>query len=197
MTIPKIGERARPFRLPAAQGGEVSLEDFKGRQAVVVWFTKGMGCPFCRQHMSQLARAYPRIREQRAEILEVTNTPPARAQAYARQFALPFPYLCDPESRVSRDWGLEKRAHGPAYYVKNFLACMKMEPPPNDFGTFHPTLREMPGLLADDDMGFFIVDRGGVVRYALAGSYVTETGARGIPGADEILREVERCAAAA
>lgn len=197
MTIPRIGENARPFRLLAAQGGEVALDDFKGRQAVIVWFTKGMGCPFCRQHMSQLARAYPRIREHGAQIVEVTNTPLPRAQAYARQFALPFPYLCDAESRVARAWGLEKRAHGPGYYVKTLLAGMRMEPPPNDYGTFGPSLREMPGTLADDDMGFFIVDRAGIVRYALAGSYLTQTGARAIPGASEIVRELERCASAA
>jgi peroxiredoxin len=197
MAVPKIGEPARTFRLPSAQGGDIALDDYKGRQAVVLWFTKGMGCPFCRQHMSQLARAYPRIREQRAEILEVTNTPPARAQAYARQFALPFPYLCDPEYRVSREWGLDKRAHGAGYYVKTFLTGMKMERPPSDFGDVKPTLREIPGMLADDDMGFFIVDRAGVVRYALAGSYVTGMGARAIPAADDIVRELERCAAAA
>jgi peroxiredoxin len=196
MTIPKVGDHARPFRLPAAQGGQVGLEDFAARQAVVVWFTKGMGCPFCRQHMSQLARAYPRIRERGAEVVEVTTTPLARAQAYARQFRLPFPYLCDPEYRVYGQWGLGKRAHGPGHYVKMFLAGMKEEPPPNDFGDFKPTLRELPGMLADDDMGFFIVDRAGIVRYALAGSYGTESGVRAIPGADEIVRELERCAAA-
>jgi peroxiredoxin len=197
MAVPKIGEPARTFRLPSAQGGDVALDDYKGRQSVVLWFTKGMGCPFCRQHVSQLARAYPRIREQRAEILEVTNTSPARAQAYARQFALPFPYLCDPEYRVSREWGLDKRAHGAGYYVKTFLTGMKMERPPSDFGDVKPTLREIPGMLADDDMGFFIVDRAGVVRYALAGPYVSGMGARAIPGAEDIVRELERCAAAA
>jgi hypothetical protein len=51
-------------------------------------------------------------------------------------------------------------------------------------------------MLADDDMGFFIVDRAGVVRYALAGTYITETGARAIPGGDDIVRELQRCAVA-
>jgi hypothetical protein len=48
-------------------------------------------------------------------------------------------------------------------------------------------------LLADDDMGFFIVDCEGIVRYALAGSYFVADGiARGIPGNDEIVRELQR-----
>jgi len=60
-----------------------------------------------------------------------------------------------------------------------------------------PPVLEMPAVLADDDMGFFIVDRAGVVRYALAGAYFGGTGSRAIPGADEIVRELERCAPAA
>jgi peroxiredoxin len=197
MAIPRIGEPARPFRLPAAQGGEIGLNDFKGRQAVVLWFTKGMACPFCRQQMSQLKRAYPRIKEAGGEVLEVTNTTPARGQFYARQFELPFAYLCDPDHRVHDAWGIVRRPHGPGYYVKTFVQAMKMQPPPSDFGDVKPALTELPSSLADEDMGVFIIDRGGTVRYALAGSYVGAAGPRGLPGPDEIVRELQRCAAAA
>jgi len=196
MAIPRIGESARSFRLPSAQGGEIGLDDFKGKRAVVLWFTKGMACPFCRQQMSQLARAYPQIQERGGEVLEVTGSTPARAQFYARQFKLPFPYLCDPDYRVRGDWGLQKRAHGLGYYAKTLMTGMKMEPPPNDFGNFKPSLGEFPTVLADDDMGLFIVDRTGVVRYALIGSYFSQAGPHAIPGPDEITRELERCATA-
>ena len=196
MAIPRVGESARPFRLPSAGGGEVGLDDFKGRSAVVLWFTKGMACPFCRQQMSQLARAYPRIKEGGGEVLEVTSSTPARAHFYAGRFKLPFPYLCDPDYRVRAEWGLQKRSHGPGYYAKTLMAGMKADPPPNDFGTFKPSLGEFPSVLSDDDMGVFIVDRAGVVRYALAGSYFSEAGPHTIPGPDEIVRELERCAVA-
>src|SRR5215216_5496897 len=104
MPTPKIGEPAPRLRLPAAQGGEIALDDYKGRRAVVLWFTKGMACPFCRQQMSQYARAYPLIKERGGEVLEVTNTTPERAQLYARRFKLPFPYLCDPDYRARAAW---------------------------------------------------------------------------------------------
>src|SRR5215207_5763321 len=107
MAIPRIGEQAPPFRLPAAQGGEIGLDDFKGRKSLVLWFTKGMACAFCRQQMSQLARGYARFQALGAEVLEVTNSTPARARLYARQFKLPFPYLCDPDRRARSAWGLE------------------------------------------------------------------------------------------
>src|SRR5215208_5418963 len=159
MAVPKIGELAPALRLPAAQGGEISLSDYQGRRAVVLWFTKGMACPFCRQQMSQLTRALPRIRDRGGEVLEVTSSTPARAQAYARQFTLPFPYLCDPDYQARSAWGLEKRSHGPGYYAKRLVAGLKSAVPPNDYGTFKPALSEIPSLLADDDMGVFIVDR--------------------------------------
>jgi peroxiredoxin len=197
MAVPNIGEPARPFRLPSAEGGQIALADYKGRGSVVLWFTKGMACPFCRQQMSQLARALPGIRERGAEVLEVTTSTPARAKLYARQFTLPFTYLCDPDREARAAWGLEKRSHGPGYYAKMLVLAAKMTPPPNDYGSFKPALSEMPGLMADDDMGLFIVDREGTVRYALTGSYFGEAGPRAVPGPEELIRELDRCASPA
>ena len=193
--IPKLGELARPFTLPAAQGGEVNLEDFQGRHSVVLWFTKGMACVFCRQQMSQLSRAYQRLRDHGGEVVQVTTSPLSRARFYAGKFTLPFMYLCDPESRVFRAWGLVSRPHGPVYYATKLVRGMPVAE--NDFGVFRPSVTEMPALLSDDDMGFFILDRAGTVRYVLAGSYRHESGTRGIPGPDEIIRELDRCSAAA
>ena len=194
--IPAIGEPARPLRLPDANGREVALDDYRGRAAVVVWFTKGMACAFCRQHMSQLSRVYTRILERGAEILQVTPSPPARAQLYARRFTLPFPYLCDPAHEAWEAWGLKRRGHGPVYYAKALISGLTAAKPPNDFGKFGPSPSEIPSMLVDDDMGFFVVDRDGAVRYALAGSYMEGGGARNIPGADEVVRLVDRCTTA-
>jgi peroxiredoxin len=197
MAIPRIGEQAPPFRLPAAQGGEIGLDDFKGRKSLVLWFTKGMACAFCRQQMSQLARGYARFQTLGAEVLEVTNSTPARAQLYARQFKLPFPYLCDPDRRVRSAWGLEKRTRGPLYYAQILMMAKKTPPVPNDFGDFGPSPGEMLPTMADEDMGVFVVDRAGTVRYGFVSAYMSEKAVHGIPGPDELARELERCAAAA
>jgi peroxiredoxin len=189
-----IGRMAPTFRLPSGQGPEVALEDYRGRNNVIVWFTKGMACPFCRQQMSQLARGYAQFRERGAEILEVTNTPSERARVYVQKFSLPFPYLCDPDMRIRRTWSLDVRSHGPAFYAKMLYMGLTMPHPPTDYVGEEAKLSEMPKLLADEDMGFFIVDKSGVVRYAVGGTYLTPTGMRQIPSNDEILRELDRCA---
>jgi len=194
-----VGVPAPGFRLPSAQGPEVSLEDYRGKKNVIVWFTKGMACVFCRQHMSQLARAYDEIRKRGAEVLEIAPSTPEKGRLYAAKYKLPFPYLCDPDDQARQRWNIESRKHGPAYYVGAFVGGFKAKPPDNDFGKEPPMLGEIPKLLRDDDMGFFIVDRSGIIRYGYTGSYIGSAtdgklAARPIPANDEILRELDRLA---
>ena len=189
-----VGQTAPPFRLPSGQGPEVALEDYRDRKHVIVWFTKGMACPFCRQQMSQLARVHGDITARGAEIVEVTSSTLDRARVYAQKFGLRFPYLCDPDYSVRRAWGLGVRSHGPVYYAKALYKGMTAPKVETEYVGEPFKVTEMPGLLADEDMGFFIVDKQGVVRYTLGGTYITPTGARQIPSNDEILRELDRCA---
>ncbi len=188
-----IGEVPPAFRLPSGQGPEVGPEDYRGQRNLVVWFTKGIGCPFCRRHMTQLVHGYPRISALNAEILEVSLTKLDRARFYVSHYRIPFPYLCDPYYSVRREWGLEKRSHSLAWYATRLLHGMQIQVPPNEFGTQAPSLSEMPSTLADDDMGFYILDKRGVVRYSLHGAYVVNGAARQIPSNNEIVRELARC----
>lgn len=192
-----VGQPAPGFRLPSAQGPEVALEDFRGRKNVIVWFTKGMACVFCRQHMSQLSRAYDEIRKRDAEVLEISPSTPEKGRLYAAKYKLPFPYLCDPADQARRNWHIEARKRGPGWYVTGLVLGMTAKPPANDYGVEGPGPGEIPGLLRDDDMGFFIVDRAGTIRYAYTGSYVEgqkPLQIRPIPANDEILRELDRVA---
>jgi peroxiredoxin len=176
--------------LPTAQGSEVGIEDYRGKQNVIVWLTKGMGCPFCRSQMSQLARSYDDIRKRGAEVLEVSISPLSRAHIYAQKFKLPFPYLCDPDYRVHNEWKLASPPYGLVHAARAMWQGMTSPMPENDFFKGAPPLDEMRNVLRDDEMGFFIVDKQGVVRYALASSYASEQGAHSIPSGEEILAEL-------
>jgi peroxiredoxin len=196
-----VGDRAPDFRLPSAQGGEVALGDYRGKQNVIVWFTKGMACIFCRQHMTQLARIAPELSKRKTHVLEVTPTSESRGRVYAAKYRLPFPYLLDPDDRVRATWHLDVRRRGPLWYAIGMVVGMTMEKPKTDFGEEGPALSEMPTMLRDEDMGFFIVDREGVIRYAYGGAYVTQKDGRAairpIPSSEEVLRELDRFASAA
>ena len=190
----EVGQKAPSFRLPAGQGREIGPDDYRGKSNLIVWFTKGMACPFCRTQMSQLARGYPRVQEAGAEVLQVTPTPPERARFYAQNFRIPFPYLCDPDYAVHRAWGLEVRSHSLPWYAQKLYGAMTMPPPPPaEIGNPKPMLREMPTNLHDSDMGFFVIDRDGIVRYKRAEAYASDKGLNTIPSLDEITRQLEHC----
>jgi peroxiredoxin len=201
MTGVSIGQPAPAFRLPTAQGSELALEDFRGKKNVIVWFTKGMGCVFCRQHMSQLARIYPEIQKRNTEVLEIVPSTVDRGRQYAQKYRLPFPYLCDADDRVRHAWQLGVRSHGPLWYAKAFKFGMTAPQglKENDFSQDPPPVGEMLTMMRDDDAGLYVVDRAGVIRYGHAGSYVDTSGGspsiRALPPADEILRALERLAA--
>ena len=87
------------------------------------------------------------------------------------------------------------RSHSPLWYAAKFVAGVRATPPPTDFDV-KITPADLPKLLRDDDMGFYIADKQGVVRYALAGSYTDfdANAARPIPPNEEIVRELDRLA---
>jgi peroxiredoxin len=58
-----VGRTAPEFKLAAAHGGDIGPQDFRGSKHVVLWFSKGLFCPFCRRNMAQLALRYPRSRD--------------------------------------------------------------------------------------------------------------------------------------
>jgi peroxiredoxin len=194
-----VGGPAPGFRLPSAQGPDVALEDYRGRKNVIVWFSKGMACVFCRQHMSQLARLYPELVRRDTEVLEIVPSTAARGRFYAAKYRLPFPYLCDADDAVRKAWRLDIRSHGPLWYASMLKKALSTPKPDNDFSKGPPALTEMGMALRDEDTGFFIVDRGGVIRYAYGGAYLRSEGStvavRPLPNAEEVMQQLERCAA--
>jgi hypothetical protein len=66
-----------------------------------------------------------------------------------------------------------------------------MKKPAAEIGNPKPTLGEMPSILHDSDMGFFVLDRDGVVRYARTTPYASEQGFNEIPSVEEILAQLE------
>ena len=201
-----VGRPAPLFRLPTAGGASVGLQDFHGRKTAILWFTKGFGCPFCRQQMSHLRRAMPAFEPFDAVVLLIARTPPARARVYAKHFALPFPYLCDSEGSVRSAYGLGERANSAGDYLKKVAGRLwSGRPPPSDFGRSGrlggaPGLLQSPGelvrVLTDEDTGLFIIDAAGTIRFSSVGAWRSAAGERWqLPSTDVLavlLKEIKR-----
>ncbi|MGO7631778.1 redoxin domain-containing protein, partial [Rhizobium ruizarguesonis] len=79
--------------------GTVSFADLSGRP-FVIWFFRGLHCPFCRRQLEQLAVVEPTLRAAGVETVAVINTPLERARLYFRHRPTPITLLCDPDCRI-------------------------------------------------------------------------------------------------
>jgi peroxiredoxin len=199
MTGPEIGHPAPAFRLPSAQGAEVSLADYAGRRNVILFFAKGMGCGFCRQKMSQLARGAPRFHALDTDIVMISPTTPQRGRFYAKNFPVPFPYLCDPDYRVYEAYGMPVRKHSLLWKTRVLPQVLWMpKAETTELGRAKAALSELPQLLNDDDLGLFVADKGGTLRYASRTPYsefqgMKMVGMPPLPSTDEIVAVLETC----
>jgi peroxiredoxin len=103
------GEPAPGFELPAInRGGTVSLDDFRGRRAVLIGLFRGLHCPFCRRQIVTLGAAQPALQAAGVETLAVVNTPPERARLYFRHRPTPVTLLADPDCRTHQAFGVPR-----------------------------------------------------------------------------------------
>jgi len=184
-----IGTPAPDFRLTSAQGPEVALVDYRGQKNVVLWFSRGIFCPFCRRYMTQLRLGYREIQERGAEILQVTWSTPEEARLYFQQYQLSFPYLCDPERTVPRLYGLPT-IHRGTWTVAADVAIGTATAMSDRLLHNEKTASPLPAFKrygrTDIEQVSFIIDKLGVIRYV----YTTGP-AGGLPANAEYLRQLE------
>jgi peroxiredoxin len=104
----KIGSVAPDFRLPATNGQDIALSDFRGKTNVILFFIRETSCFQCRIHVNQLGRMYAQFKEAGAEILVILGEDVAKAHKYAEGIKLPFPILSDPNRDIYLLYELEK-----------------------------------------------------------------------------------------
>jgi peroxiredoxin len=165
---PQPGSLAPDFHLRAAGDGEVALSDYRERANVVLWFSKGLFCPYCKRNMARLSQSYSAIRARQAEVLQITHNTIAEADLYFRNYRLAMPYLCDADRAVHLRYGipLERQSVGAvadnivrscAMVTKDFVVKGEKSPSP-----VVPIMRM--GARNQPPQLVVVVDRAGVVR---------------------------------
>jgi putative peptide zinc metalloprotease protein len=158
-----VGRAAPEFKLASAQGGEVGPQDFRGKNRVVLWFSKGLFCPFCRRNMAQLGLRYPELQALGAEVLQVTHNTLDEARGYLKHYPMKFPYLCDADRAAHECYGVEMIGMNPGGFLASSGAViadfvLKGETTPLPI----PYIRRYVGK--DTNQAVFVLDREGIVR---------------------------------
>jgi peroxiredoxin len=103
---PQVGQVAPQFALPSLRGTVVDLASYRGRRNVVVWFSRGFTCPFCRVYTDGVRAGYAALSAADTEIIQVAPNLLESARRFFAQSPLPFPFVCDPDKRLYAVYGL-------------------------------------------------------------------------------------------
>jgi len=115
--MPKTGERAPAFTLPAVPDGKVRLSQFKGEKNVVLYFYPRDNTPGCTTEACDFRDNMAAITRQDTVVLGVSKDSLTSHEKFAAKFDLPFPLLADEDQQVCEKYGVwvEKKNYGKTY----------------------------------------------------------------------------------
>ncbi len=175
------GDLAPDFDLPAAdRDGQVSLAEVRRQGPVLLVMLRGLYCPFCRRHISQLRPACDDLKKEGIQLLGIVVASAARARQYFGYRPPCFPIAAAPDRGIHRAYGLPSVERTALFreetqrLAAEANAELGIEAPPEEAG---PAFDKWDGfeMTAEDEaeyerplqfVGYFLVGRDGVIRWA-------------------------------
>ena len=113
-TTPEVGQPAPVFTLPTTGGESVTLEDFKGKQAVVLYFYPEDDTSGCTKEACAFRDLRGQFADAGAAILGVSPDNVDSHEKFAGKYSLNFPLLADEGARTAKAYGAwgEKTSYG-------------------------------------------------------------------------------------
>lgn len=104
---PMIGDKAPDFTLKTADGGDLSLSDFRGKTVMLnLWSTR---CGPCVMEMPLIQELYAKRSNQGLVVLAINvSDDAATAQGFASEYKLTFPILLDPQMTIHQAYCLQQ-----------------------------------------------------------------------------------------
>jgi len=100
MTV-EIGIKAPEFTLPANNGEEISLADYKGKKIVLYFYPKDM-TPGCTTEACDFRDSYEKFSNSDTVILGISPDPIKKHQKFIEKYELPFLLLSDESTDVAK-----------------------------------------------------------------------------------------------
>lgn len=185
------GQAAPDFALPlVSDEGQISLADYRGRAPLFLALLRSFECPFCRRSLAALKSVGAAMAESGIETLVVTTTPEREARLYTRYRPAGLPLASDPKLTIHRAFGIPIHrftTDGPTRWPEqvNPADLTRVEiNPSEDWAGGMSVIETARSLTAEDGfekidtdedgppddvsplVTFFLIDRGGIVRWA-------------------------------
>jgi peroxiredoxin Q/BCP len=102
----KVGEKAPPFSLQGTDGKTYTLDQFKGKSAVVLaWFPKA-DTPGCTKECKSIRDSSKELRELNVAYFTISVDKPEDNKKFAEKYDLDYPILSDPTRTVAGAYGV-------------------------------------------------------------------------------------------
>lgn len=101
-----VGDKAPDFRLRDQTGREVSLADYRGRKAVVLYFYPKDETPGCTKEACSFRDSYEDFGTAGAEVIGISGDSVDAHKAFAAHHRLPFILLADEGNKVRKAYGV-------------------------------------------------------------------------------------------
>ena len=102
-----MGSKAPDFALPSQSGEVVSLEDFRGKKPVVLFFYPKDDTPGCTRQACAFRDDYEEFSKLDAEVVGISSDPVDSHSRFASKHALPFTLLSDEGGKVRKLYGVK------------------------------------------------------------------------------------------
>ena len=116
MGVPKEGQKAPEFNLPASNGQDVSLKSLRGKKVVLYFYPKD-DTPGCTVEACGFRDGIKKIEKTNAVVLGVSPDDGKSHNKFIEKFKLPFLLLSDTDKKVCEAYGVwvEKSMYGKTY----------------------------------------------------------------------------------
>lgn len=100
-----IGSQVPDFSLPASNGEEIALSDFRGRKVVLFFYPKNM-TPTCTEEACSFRDNFSALEQAGAVVIGISPDPPKSHTRFIDKHSLPYLLLSDEEHKVSELFGV-------------------------------------------------------------------------------------------
>ena len=105
-SLPKVGDRAPSFTLPSTEGHDISLDDYRGKAPVVLYFYPKDDTTGCTAEACAFNERLPELTAKGAVILGVSPDPVKKHAKFREKYGLTFPLLADVDHQVAERYGV-------------------------------------------------------------------------------------------
>jgi len=104
-SVPKEGDAAPKFKLPACPSGVISLDDFLGSKNVILAFYPKDDTPGCTKEMCAFSKDLAQFAETNTQVIGISCDSVQSHEKFAGKFSLKQPLLADVDGRVGKSYG--------------------------------------------------------------------------------------------